>query len=508
MATLEAGKLYIPESAAVVRNDLLEDYRLAARSFGVTEVSVAPGSDNWFFFTAVANASMLQYANIGTIRPAITPLNATGQDLEDWREALGLPVVGASPASGKLTVGVAPGARVTIPDNQQFIYPSGLRGRVVGTHQNIVDGDDVSVVAIDTGVGTNAEAGTKVRFVNGPFNLDVEARVSVFGPLTGGFDTESEARKRERVLNRLSTSAGGGNWGQLREQAFNALATVQDCYVYPALGGPASCKVVIVKAFEPGRNDFRRAMSPGAVALVADAIHKQNADGMEIVVESVAEQTVNVTFQLDLPDSSLAGGNGLGWVDQTPWPPAEAGAQVLVTNVTDANTITIDAGTTVAPIPGLHHIAWWAKGDQSFYTALITAVGLGSGAGAWTLTLDAPLVDSDGTPVAVGDYISPAAVGLEQYGKTFVELMGQLGAGENCTPASGDVPRRLRHPFISEGAQIGITGKFLADFLRRHPEIEDGVFGYLPVTQPQVPANVSLPPKVLVPLNFAIMVKP
>jgi uncharacterized phage protein gp47/JayE len=508
MATLEAGKLYIPESAAVVRNDLLEDYRLAARTFGVTEVSVAPGSDNWFFFTAVANASMLQYANIGTIRPAITPLNATGQDLEDWRIALGLPVVGASPASGKLTVGVAPGATVTIPDGQQWIYPSGLRGRVVGTHQGVVDGDDVSVVAIDTGTATNAEAGTKVRFVNGPFNLDNEARVSVFGPLTGGFDSESESRKRERVLNRLATSAGGGNWGQLREQAFNALATLQDAYVYPALGGPASVKVALVKAFDPSRNDFRRAMSAGAVQLVADAIHKQNADGAEIVVTSVAEQPINLTLQLDLPSSTLAGGSGLGWVDQSPWPPAEAGAQVLVTAVADASTITIDAGTTVAPIPGLHHIAWWSPGDQSFHAALITAVDPASVSGNWILSVDQPFIDDDGTPIAVGAYISPAAVGLEQYGKTYVELMGQLGAGENCTPASGDIPRRLRHPFISEGAQIGITGKFLADFLRRHPEIEDGVFGYMTLTHPTIPANVSLPPNVLVPLNFAIMVKP
>jgi uncharacterized phage protein gp47/JayE len=312
-----------------------------------------PGTENWFFYNAVANAGMLQYANIATIRPGVTPLNATGQDLEDWRIALGLPVVGASPSSGKLTVGVAPGATITVPDGLNFVLPNGLRGRVTGTHLGIVNGDDVAVICIDTGADTNADSRTKVRFVNGPFNLDTEARVSAFGPLTGGFDEETEARKRERVLNRLRTSAGGGNWGQLRELAFNALATLQDCYVYPALGGPSSCKVVLIRAFDVERNDYQRALSDGAVTLVKNAIHKNMPDGQEVPVETVAEEAVDVGLYLTLPDSSLAGGNGLGWTDQSPWPPAGSGTKVTVTSVSATNVITVDAVSCVEPIPGL-----------------------------------------------------------------------------------------------------------------------------------------------------------
>jgi uncharacterized phage protein gp47/JayE len=503
---LEHGQVYVPESAAVILNDLLTDFRGGARAAGIEEPAVQPGTENWFFYNAVANAGMLQYANIATIRPGVTPLNATGQDLEDWRIALGLPVVGASPASGKLTVGVAAGASVTVPDGLNFVLPNGLRGRVSGTHPGVVNGEDVSVICIDTGSATNTDAGTKVRFVNPPFNLDTEARVSAFGPLTGGFDEETEARKRERVLNRLRTSAGGGNWGQLRELAFNALATLQDCYVYPALGGPSSCKVVLIRAFDVQRNDYQRALSDAAVTLVKSAIHKNMADGQEVPVETVAEEQVDVGMYLTLPDSSLAGGNGLGWVDQAPWPPAGSGTKVTVTAVTATNIITVDAATAVAPIPGLHHVAWWAPGDQSFHTALITNET--GGTGAWVLTLDTPLIDADGVSVAVGDYISPAAVGLDEYGPTFVKLMGELGAGENCTPGSGDTPRRLRHPFISDGAQIGITGKFRDSFLRAHPEIEEATFSYLPTSSPTVPASVDDPPNVLVPRNFGLYVQP
>lgn len=506
MATLELGKVYLPENAAVIRDDLLTDFRLEAISAGVEEPSVQPGTDNWFWATAQANASMLQYANIQTVRPAITPLTATGQDLEDWRIALGLPVVGASGASGKLTASVAPGATVTVPNGQQFVLPNGLRGQASGTQPGIADGDPVSVIMIDTGERTNADSGTKVRWVSPPFNLLTEARVSSDEPLTGGFDAETEARKRERVLNRLATSAGGGNWGQLREIALNTLPSVQDAYVYPAAGGPSSCKVVIVRAFDVARNDYQRSMSDAAVTLVANAIHAQMADGQEIPIETVAEESADVALYLELPSSSLAGGNGLGWLDQSPWPTTDADTPITVTTVTSSNVVTIDATDAAEPIDGLHHVSWWAPGDQKFYTALITDHS--GSAGAWVLTLDTPLVDSDGTSVAVGDYISPAAVNAESYGSTFVSLMGALGAGENVEPDASDTPRRFRHPFITDGAQISITSKMLLDLRRAHSEIEEASFAHLPTSTPTVPSTVDDPPNILVPRHFGIQVAP
>jgi uncharacterized phage protein gp47/JayE len=504
MANLEPGQLYVPESASVVRNDFLTDFRLAARSSGVTEPSVAPGTDNWFFATAVANASMLQYANIASIRPSLTPLDATGDDLDRWRQALGLPVVQPSPSSGKLTVTVAPGATITAPDGLQFILPNGLRGKVSGTQTGIADGQDISVVCVDTGSATNADSNTKVRFVNPPFNLTVEARVSIASPLTGGFDEETEPRKRERILNRLANSPGGGNWGQLREIAFNTLPSVQDCYVYPAAGGPASEKVVVVREFDPDRNDFHRAMPDGGVKLVRDAIQKANSGSIESVIDTVAEQPADVALYLDLPDSSLAGGNGLGWVDQSPWPTGDT--HVTITAIGSTTQFTVSATTATAPIRGLHHITWWAPGDQTPRTVLITDYSGSSG--AWVLTVAVPLIDSDGTGPTLGDFISPAAVGISKYRETFLSLFGALGAGENVNPTDGDTPRRLRHPFISEGAQIGITGKFLADFIKAHPEIDDGSFSYLPVSSPTVPASVDLKPNVLIPHNFGVYVKP
>lgn len=504
MANLEAGQLYIPESAQEILDDYVMDFDLECRRLSIT-AAVQPGTENWLFFRALANGGLLQYANIGTVRPALTPLTAEGADLEAWRIALGLPVVEPSPAAGKITVKVAAGETITVPNGQRFTLPNGLRGHVSGTHLDVVDGSDVNVVMDDPGSASNAKADTKVRFSNAPFGLDTEARVSRAAPLTGGFDEETESRKRERVLNRLGTSAGGGNWGQHRETAFNALATVQDAFVYPALGGPSSEKVVIVRSFDIERNDFHRQAAEASVEIVRDAIHKANSGSVTIVVDTVDEESCDMALFIDIPDSSLAGGNGLGWVDQQPWPISTGhSTPVQVEAVTSSTAITIgsvdDGASTV--IAGLTHIAWWAPGDMSFHVALVLSV-VQDGT-SFDITTDIPLVDADGGLVAVGDFISPPAVNMAGYRKTFLQLMNEIGAGENVVPGASDTPRRLRHPEVADGAQMAITSQFLGAFGRKHPEIEDSSFCYLTPSSPTVPASVEDRPNILLPRHLGL----
>lgn len=502
MSTLRSGQLFIPDSPAEIRDDQLTDFRLEAIAGGVDNPAVQPGTDNHFFFTATANCAYLQYANFGIIRPAITPLGAEGDDLEAWRKALGLPVVSATGASGKLTVSVATGVTVTIAAGTQFVLPNGKRGQLSAAAVGIADGDDVSVQMLDTGSVTNTKAGVKVRFQNPPFNVATEARVSINSPLTGGYDAESEPRLRERILNRLGNTPGGGNWGHVREIAFNALATVQDCYVYPALGGPASQKSVVIREFDLDNNDFRRAFSSAAVSIVENALHSNLPSEMQIKVQTVAEQATSVALDLDLPDSSLAGGNGLGWLDQAPWPPAGTGP-VAVTAATSSTLVTVNAATATSPIAGQTHLAWWSPQDQKFFVGLV--VDVTGGSGAWALTLAAPFVDSTGTAIAIGDYVSPAASRLDAYRATFLRLMGALGAGENVVTTDS---RRKRHPFVADGAAISITNAFLSDFIRAHAEIEDADFSSITIATPSVPGTIDDPPNVLVPRHFGVYVQP
>jgi hypothetical protein len=503
MSILQQGQLFIPDSAAEIRDDLLTDFRLEAIAGGVASPGppVQPGTDNYFFFTAVANCAYLQYANFAGLRPAITPLGAEGDDLEAWRKALGLPVVSASGATGKLTVTVAAGELVTIPAGTQFVLPNGKRGEVSPAAMSVADGADVSVRMLDKGAATNTKAGVKVRFQNPPFNVATEARVSINAPLSGGYDAETEPRKKERVLNRMGNTPGGGNWGHVREIAFNALATVQDCYVFPALGGPASQKTVLIREFDLDNDDFRRAFSSSAVAIVESALHANLPSEMQIKVQTVTEEPTNVALELKLPASSLSGGNGLGWTDQAPWPPAGTGP-VVVTSATSSTRVTVDAATAISPMAGQTHVTWWSPQDLRFFTGLVTSVS--GGTGAWELIFAAPFVDSTGAAIAAGDYISPAAAKLDGYRATFLRLMNNLGAGENVSTTES---RRKRHPFVADGAPISITNAFLADFLRSHGEIEDGDFLAISVATPSIPATIDDPPNVLVPRHFGVYVQ-
>ncbi len=498
---LEANKIFVPESAEVIRDDILTDIRLEMRNQGVTNPAVQPGTDNFILATAMSNAGMLQYSNISIHDDDRDVFVATEDPLDRLRQSYGLPEVTASPSTGAIVPSISGAA--TIIDGTEFVLPNGLRGKVSGNFVGLTDGDEVDVVTIDTGSDTELPPGAIVRFVNPPLNVDTEARVSFNRPLTGGQDEETDDRKRERILNRLQNVPAGGNTGFIRELAFNALASVQNVFVYPALGGPGSAKIVPVKDFDVPNLDFTRSFDSAGLQIIRDAVHAEMPSPMELITQAASETDLNIGIRITIPDSSLSGGNGQGWLDQVVWPDLVGGDSgiVTVTTVTSPSVIIVSANTAVSPTAGQTHIAWWSSVDRRFRTFLVTAVSGGSG--AWTLTLEKPLVDSTGlTGVAVGEYISPGATNMESYGKQWLTSTRALGTGENTADASR-LPRSARHPFEADGPPSGITITQLCDLKNTHKEITEAAYS---VTVPTltVPALVATAPPVFVPLQFGI----
>jgi hypothetical protein len=491
-----------PASFKEIREDILTDIVLEADKAGITE-AVSPGTDNYVWATGMAGSLMLAHARIDGLKSAITPLNATGDDLLRWREALDLPEVTASPAAGKIVLTVT--GTGSVQDGQVFTLPNGFRGNVVGTWLNVTDGDEVDAITIDKGEKANLGPGEVVRFLNPPLNVAAEATVSGTVPLTGGFDDETPARLRARELNRIRHVPGGGNWGQLRELAFNASPAVTECFVYPALGGPGSCKVVPVKGFDRERFDFSRVFPSAGIDLVRDAIHADVSTAHEVVVTSAADELTNVSLTIDIPDSTQAGGNGDGWTDLVPWPPlAGAETKIPVASISGA-VVVVDADTTTAPVAGQTHVAWWSPHDMQFHTRLVVTVG--GSAGAWQITPDSPFVDTAGESIAAGDYLSPAAQHLNEYGATWVSQLELLGCGEN-TDDGDSLPRALRHPFQSETARSGLTMFQLKELMAAHPEIIDVAYSYRSTSTPTVPGSIDTAPNVLVPNHFGIYKTP
>lgn len=500
MATPQVGQLYTPSGAAEITQDFLDDLYLQAVANGNTAPPTQPGTDWYALGVAIGNCQLIQYANQQIAEDNGDLLNATGAALEDKRIAYGLPEVMPSPSTGKVRVRV--NGSSTIPDGRQMTLPNGLRIQASGT-QSVVDKSEIDVIAIDAGTATNAKGGTKVSFVSAPLNVLQDAAVSTFFPLTGGIDTENDARKRQRLLNRLKYQPGGGNWAGLRDIATGALASIQDAFPYPALGGPGSVKVVLVKAYDPANLDFSRAPNTAQVSFVRTALQAANATESEQVVQAAADQNCNVALLVTIPASALAGGDGAGWADSAPWPPlvpADAGT-VTISAVGNATNITVTANSLVTPINGQTQIAWWSSTDRQF--RIFTVLVGGGTAGAQTLQLDKPMADSSGAGPQIGDYICPAAARLTDYGAAWLALMGQLGPGEN-TADLARLPRSLRHPYVSVGPASSLSFTLLRQLSDQFGEITSLAYSVASPVTPTVPATVDLPPNILRLVNFGV----
>lgn len=492
------AELFIPDVEAI-RDQMLSDLELGAIDAGVPEPPIQVGGDWYALATAEANLHAIGLQNLALAQRDTTPLEAEEPKLDEWRQAFGLPVVPATAARGRIILETTGGA--TVPGGAQLTHAKGTRYAVAVTTTGVANYDEVEVTCLDPGEEGNLDPGEVLQFVAPPVNVKTRAVVSETDPLVGGADGEDSERKRDRILNRTENAPGGGNWGQLRQIAIDASPAVQGAYPYPALGGPASTKVVLTKRFVPSRRDFSRVPSSTLVTLVRDAIQTNAADSLGVVVQAVAEQAVNVSLQVTIPDSVLTGGDGNGWLDAAPWPGLNGDNRVTVTGVASERMITVSALTTAFPTAGQTRIAWWSPVDLAFVTRLVTVIG--GATGAWVLTLDAPLSSSDGSLVAIGDYICPAAANLAAYGNTWRSVLEKLGPGEN-TADTARLPRSLRHPLTSSQDSPSLNATQIRALLNKHAEIQDVAYSYRSSVAPSIPTTIAAAPFVLVPNHFGV----
>lgn len=496
---IETTEVFVPKSADELRDNWLRDVRLEALARGIEDPPVQPGTDLYIRATANANADLIQYSNIAIADQAADVLSATGDALDDKRKGYGLPEVKPSPSTGNITASVLGGGTVSLTSAQQFVFPNGKRGKVA-SNVIVSNGDPIPVVAVDTGADTNLAAGQKIRWVAAVLNLQTEGVVAA-GGLTGGLDEESDDRKRERILNELGHLRAGGNWSQKIEVALGADAALQYAFPYPALGGPGSEKVAVMRVMNPDTNDWSREVSVGEVAIVQAAMEDAFALPFELVVQSVADEPKDVALLLALPEFASK-----GWVNRPVWPPLEGGdTHVEISVYAGGLSVTVNATTTTSPIANVSQIAWWSPNDMTFYVKTITSVG--GGTGAWVLGIDSPLVDSLSNDAAVGEFISPAAVNMAAYRDSWLTIMNGTGPGENTTDTNRADGRRSRRPTTAEKFPSDLTIKQLNALVAAHTEIADADYS-LPLPgsgrSPTIPGTLSDPPNVITPQNFGI----
>ena len=495
--------LDIPLSPQFYEARFLRDCRLGATKAGLS-VPEERISEWKILGAGLANLGLLASMQNEAAETTRNVLNMTSAELDEELKARDLPPESATTATGAVTVTIT--GTATIPEGLEFTYSSGAaRGRVVQTYEAIGDGTDVDVESITVGEAANANPGAEITWVNQPTNVASKGKISGANPLSDATDEATPARKLERILDHESSNAAGENWTHIRDTVKGGVPSLQECYVYPALGGPSSQKTVLTKKFDRTYSLYTRAPNSAEVIAARNLVHTKFSGNDNHVLQAVADEPVDYTLRVRLPTDSTQG----GWLDATPWPQLETAdnGRVWISAVSsDGYSITVSAQTATLPSDMQTRIAWWSSVDQKF--KISTVLSSSGSVGARVLNLLQPFTDSNGDPPqagAGGDYICPASTNIENYHTAWVDIFESLGPGENTTDSAriGD-GRSLRHPLIDDTRPSDMSAGRLCELQTAHPEISGAAFEYAPQLTPTVPSLVATAPNVLTPRNFAI----
>lgn len=425
----------LPTQEALV-DRYCQDVRRLKQRAGVPRPNVGKGSETRIKGEAIASFVLEMMARESALQDATMPDRATGDDLKRLAYAW----KGMTPSDGAGASG-----NVIVTTSGQSVFPQGLVGTAPdGLRYEVVastvasNGGAVMVRGLDTGKRTNKPAGTVITWQSPPANSDVTAKVDGTG-LNNGADPDNDARLRSRFIAELRHPASGGSWSHYQKWAVDSSAAIEEAFVYPALYGPSTVCVAISVAADPDQA-YTREPSDALVNTAAQAIVAQSPEHADVSVVGVVNQPVNCVIRLDLPVHRIDGGPGGGWLDPVSvrWPILYDTPVTLTAAPTSPMEVTVSAPTE--PVDTAHIAIWSSLKRKFFQTQIITHES--SGVGTYLLKLNSPV---DTNALQTGDYVSPDAEHMFDYGASLAAAFAGLGPGE-MTNDRNYLPRSLRHP--------------------------------------------------------------
>ena len=486
-------QIIVPTTAEEIRDQWIQDYASLMFSQGVVNPAIGQGSEPYIRATAIANIALLLFTQIQLAAQDTSELYAEGDALENIRIAMGLEEVIAQGSVGKITVSIPGGQSVTFLDGLDIQYPNGLRGKVNGTQAGVTNGKSINIKSIDTGTDTNLAPGTEVKFANPPAYVSATAIVGANG-LSGGTNEETDAEKRTRILEKRRNVPAGGNWSYVRDLALKN-PIVQECFVYPALGGPGSCKVIVTKDINKDFQDYTRDIVDG-IDDVKNSIFSAMPVPYEIIVDTVNNYPIDISIQLSLTNNKQFKGWESNTTIQFPKLKSSSPIPIAVTSIVDSKNFVILANTSDngTPVIGQSRIQWIEKNTKKVIKATIMAYSVIDGT-HMQITVDYPMVIA-GISLAVGDLIGPAITNAQNYVNTWCDIMNTLGPSENTTN-NYILPRAKRRPFVDDTYPSSLTAKQESDLENAYVNEIISAELFSTTTEPPVPADINTNPYIL-----------
>lgn len=385
-------------------------------------------------------------ANAVTTADTLSLDGRTAADLARIGEAEGVPLPPAVGASGYVIASAGAGGTTIYqgdewrPDGSQTRYQCAATG-------TFADGDQVLIVGLDVGPGTNLPGGTRGEWSAPRTGCNARADVWSEG-LTGGRDQATNEEYKALIIDRRARPAVGANeaaYVAIVEDPFATGIAVQRCFVWPALQGPGMIGVTFtMRPSSPGLN---RTPSGAQLALMLAALEGTvyGDDGIKMI--SLGQQPATLQFRATWKKSAA------GWANALPWPEYIASDPVLVDGAAAilATGLRVTTGTTTtAPVAG-SVIAFYnpesivngvlTPAFERKTIATVTEVVAGK---SWDLTFD---MSASSLFVPLEDaLVSPWSDSLNLIVPPVIDYFDHMGPGEMLDPLPDPGRRARRQP--------------------------------------------------------------
>jgi uncharacterized phage protein gp47/JayE len=450
------GKLLVP-TRDQERDRYRRDYELRKRTGGGAPVDTGPATEVWIDASTMADHTAQIHANAVTIANGVTRATATGPALDAWAKRQGTKRDEAKGASGAVVIVASAGGTNVRKDDE--IKISGLR-YVATVGRLYFDGDQVPVAGVDTGPGTNQDAGAVGKWSAprpGLFPTATVAAQTDGTGLSGGSDIESDDDLKARLDDLAANPPASGNDAEYQALAHKTLGlAVQQAFTYDAIKGPGTIGIVFtLRPSQPGGN---RIPSGAQIAELAPAIVGSMPGNDGVLAGALAANPIDVALRVDW-NRKVA-----GWTDASPWPTFQSPTMTQVKTGTTPTAVAFRlTGCATAPPVGAT-LAFFDKSGRAFRPKkLLTVTSLGSG--DYDVICDTANGASDTVYVPYATQpVCPWSDSLSGLVRPVLAYFDLLGPGEQIAPPLFDpgIRQRRMPPSPAEWSSVitsrGLTG--------------------------------------------------